>query len=386
MAAWDLAWGEFLHFHGDPIATLAPHVDADESFVMGSVFIAAYSVLGGMSLDAPHVRAAIDRAGDVAATDAELGHLRALELMVAGDFTEAAGAWDRVARASRDFAAVRIAHDLYLHVGDDVGRLESSGRAVAEWTPDIAGAHFVMGQYAFALEEAGRYAEAERVGRDALDIDPDDLWARHALAHVYESTDDQAAALDLLESSLVRWSAQDALAVHIWWHLALRYLAADDPGRALEVVDRIVPDATSAFRLCDVTSLLWRLELSGTAVGNRWDVVADRWSATAERHACAFLDTHAVMAFARRPDHPGATVWFDGVERAGAAGASENDEIFRDVVGPLVDALRRFGRGDRRGAADRIDALGDHRLRRIGGSIAQRDIITLTRHSAGDLP
>ena len=56
----------------------------------------------------------------------------------------------------------------------------------------------MVGQHTFALEEVGRYDEAEELGRAALGLDPDDLCARHALAHVYESTDDTPAARELL--------------------------------------------------------------------------------------------------------------------------------------------------------------------------------------------
>ena len=175
--------------------------------------------------------------------------MRALELLAAGDFTAAAGVWDRIASAERDFAAVRFAHDVYLHVGDDERRLASSSHAVEAWRGK-PGWGFVAGQHAFALEEVGRYGAAEELGWTALAIDADDLWARHALAHVYESTDDTPAALDLLEGSVDRWDEQDLLATHIWWHLALRLLARGDRAAAVAVFDDRRPHATTAFQLC----------------------------------------------------------------------------------------------------------------------------------------
>lgn len=386
IAAWDRAWRQLLSFTGDPFDTLDHSVESDDEFVLGPVFVATYLVLGASRLDAPAVRRATTRAGErIGSSTRERGHVEALDHLVVGDFGAAATVWDRVAHDERDFAAVRFAHDVYLHIGDAAGRLRSSRRASELWPFDEPGGSYVAGQYAFALEESGEYERAERMGRAAMEADPDDLWARHALAHVYESTDDQAAAIDLLEGSLDRWSRQDALATHMWWHLALRYLAAGDTARVLDVHDRTVDAATTPFRLGDVTSLLWRLELAGHDVGDRWDRVADRWAALDEHHTCAFIDLHAAMAFARRPDHPAVPSWMSGVEAAGAGETSANAEVLRGIGRPLVEAFMSFGEGDHLRCRTTIDTVTDD-SHRIGGSVAQRDVITLTRRAAGGQP
>ena len=384
--AWDRAWEQYLHFRGDPVAVLSEAGEADESFVMGPVFASVYRVLGGSPLEAAALAADVGRARVRAshAGEREGAHLRALELLVAGDFTAAAGVWDQISSVERDFAAVRFAHDVYLHVGDDERRLASSSHAEEAWRGE-PGWGFVAGQHAFALEEVGRYDEAEELGWTALGIDADDLWARHALAHVYESTDDTPAALDLLEGSVGRWDEQDLLATHIWWHLALRLLASGDRAAALAVFDDRRPHATTAFQLCDQTSLLWRLELDGCDGGDRWDGLADRWEQAAERHTCAFLDVHAALVFARLPDHPGGRRWFEGLSSRAAGTASENDRIFSEVVVPLVDAFRSFGAGDTDRFVRLVDGLGPA-TSRIGGSIAQRDLIALTRREAAVQP
>ena len=199
VGAWEQAWEQYLHYRGDPVAVMSEAGAGDESFVLGPVFAAVYRILAGTPCGAPELVADAGRARCRAgrSADREQGHVRALELLLAGEFTAAARAWDEVASAEQDFAAVRFAHDVYLHVGDDLGRLSSSSHAAEAWRGE-PGWGFVAGQHAFALEEVGRYDEAEELGRTALDIDPDDLWARHALAHVYESTDDTAATLELL--------------------------------------------------------------------------------------------------------------------------------------------------------------------------------------------
>ena len=379
--AWERAWEQYLHYRGDPVTVASEAGRNDESFVMGPVFAAVYRVLAGTPSGSPALAADAIRARSRASGsgDRESAHVRALELLLAGEFTQAARTWDGIAFGGRDFAAVRFAHDVYLHVGDDLGRLSSSSHAEEAWRAK-PGWGFVAGQHAFALEEVGRYDEAEELGRLALSLDPDDLWARHALAHVYESTDDTPAALALLEGSVERWSGQELLATHIWWHLALRLLASGDPGGALAIFDERQPHASTAFQLCDQTSLLWRLELTGCDAGDRWDALADRWDEVAERHTCGFLDVHAALAFSRKPDHPGAARWFRGLDRRGAC-TSENDRTFIDVVAPLARAFRAKAAGDTDRFVAVVDGLG-RSARWIGGSIAQRDLINLTRQTA----
>ena len=383
--AWLRAWEQYLHFRGDPVSAMAEAGARDESFVMGPVFATVYRVLAGTPLSSPALTADAERSRTRASEspDRERSHVRALEALLAGEFTDAVRAWHKIALGERDFAAVRFAHDVSLHVGDVDGRLASSSHAVEAWRGE-RGWGFVAGQHAFALEEVGRYDEAEDLGRQALSLDPDDLWSRHALAHVYESTDDTPASLELLQGSVERWSDQDLFATHIWWHLALRLLASGDATGALAVFDERQPHATTAFQLCDQTSLLWRLELAGCDAADRWDALADRWNEVAERHTCGFLDVHAALAFVRRPGHPGARRWFDGLEGR-EAGASENDNTFSDVVTPLVEAFRSYGEGGRDHFVRLVDQLGPS-IGRIGGSIAQRDVVMLTRQAAVSAP
>lgn len=377
--AWDQAWAGFLRFRGDPMALLADANRHDTEFVLGPVFCAAYRILAGAPAEAPPLRDELSWSRERARTGSERDRhfVDALELLAAGAFTEAARRWDQAAEGTLDLPAVRLAHDIYLHVGDAEGRLVSSQAAIHRWTRADPGWGFVQGQHAFALEESGHYDEAERLGREALAVDPDDLWARHALAHVYESTDNQDAALRLLRGEQDRWRTQELLSTHMWWHLALRLLSVGDADAVFAIYDDLVPVATTAFRLCDLTSLLWRLELEGVAVANRWDHLADAWAARAERHTCGFLDIHATLAFARRPDHPGAEQWRAGLAAAHDDGDNENADTFRTIVRPLAAAFTAYGQGRHRDVVATLEALGGS-TRRIGGSVAQRDLIERT--------
>lgn len=375
--AWDDTWADMLHFRGDPLERLAEPNRKDESFALGSIFCVAYRVLSGVPPGSPEVSTDLARAVERAHDRRERGHLAALTALASGEFTEAGQRWEALARGTHDLAAVRLAHDVYLHVADDQRRLRASTNAVGSWSQNNSGWGFVQGQHSFALEEVGRYQEAERFGWLALEHDPLDLWALHAITHVYESTDNQLAALELLRSRQPTWSNQDSLSVHIWWHLALRLIAAQEFDEALRIHDDLAPTANMAFNLCDLASLLWRLELAGVAVGDRWESLADVFATRSERHTWGLMDLHAALVYTRCPDHPEAPVFFSGVSAAHAGAGTENADTFRSVVQPLVEAIR-LSDSDPATALDLLESI-DGKLHRIGGSIVQRDLVHLTR-------
>lgn len=375
--AWNDAWRQAMHFVEDPFVTLAAANLSDEGFAMGSVFCGTYRVLGGARPDDPALLVDLQRATTRATSLVEQQHVQALRHMVDGNFTKAGKCWDDIAAANRDFAAVRFAHDVYLHVGDEARRLRSSQRAFDSWAVGEPGWGFIAGQLSFAMEEVGLYAPAEELAWNALDRDPLDLWSRHALAHLYETLEDSEAMFTLLNRDQFVWAAQDGLAVHIWWHLALRLIATGAYDEALAVHDAQIGAATTPFRLCDMTSLLRRLELAGVDVGDRWDVVADRFAARPEWHTSGFLDLHLAITYSRRPEHEAARRFFDGIELAHRDATSENGHIFVGVVEPLVHAIRQ-GADSPAQAVAMLDDVSD-RTHRIGGSIAQRDLIDLTR-------
>lgn len=377
--AWDSAWADFVHFVGDPFARLQRANATDEEFAMGSVFCATYRILSGAHPNLGELVAEHKWANTRATEECELGHVEALNHLVRGDFTEAALRWDKLASDTQDFAAVRFAHDVYLHIGDVSNRLKSSQRAMEMWQPADSGWAFVASQHSFALEEAGFYEEAAAVGWQALEADPLDLWALHALAHVYESTDDQVAALSLMEERQATWSKQDSLAVHIWWHYALRLIEDGRYDEVLAIHDRLVPEATTPFRLCDLSSMLWRLELVGVDVGGRWDHLCDALATRTEKHTAGFLDVHSALVYTRRPDHPAAEPFFAGLSASHVDDESENDQIFKAVVRPLVEAIRAIPTDPT--LASQLFSSVEPQTHRIGGSIAQRELISKTREA-----
>ena len=300
-----------------------------------------------------------------------------MRTLVSGEFEDAARQWDAIAiDHPRDLLALKLAHDVCLHIGNDDIRLPSAQRAVdiEAFAADDPAMAVLLADLSFALEEVGRYDEAEAFGRHALAIDSTDLWARHALAHVYESTGDNQAAHELLIDTSRQWSTQTSLAHHIWWHVGLRLLHHGDVVGSQQVLDDELT-ATTAFSLSDASSLRWRIELvTGESDSEGWKHQASQWALVNERHACGFLDVHATLAFASAPG-PEAQRFFDGLASRKSS-STFNDVTFDQVVMPVMQGLRGFRAGDPQ-AINLLKSVGPE-LHRIGGSVVQRDLVTRT--------
>ena len=146
VACWDRAWAKMLHFRGDPMTELETANRDDRAFVLGPVFNAAYYVLSGTPPDAAALRCEVERIDQRtdAAGERDQTHVKALRHLLVGDYTRAAEVWDGIAGRAHDFAALRIAHDVYLHIGDAEGRLRSSQAAADRWQSDDHGYGFVQ--------------------------------------------------------------------------------------------------------------------------------------------------------------------------------------------------------------------------------------------------
>jgi len=91
------------------------------------------------------------------------------------------------------------------------------------WPAGQPGWGYVQGIYAFGLEENADYRQAEARARTALSENARDVWAVHALAHVFEMEGSQQYGVAFLTATAPDW-APNYFAVHNWWHRALYHL------------------------------------------------------------------------------------------------------------------------------------------------------------------
>ncbi|MGE3932531.1 MAG: tetratricopeptide repeat protein [Rhodospirillaceae bacterium] len=375
--AVELLNGYFL----DPMAAIDAALAEDPHFVMGHCFKAAVAVSMAEKAAEPMLREAVAAAEAIGrkANARERGHIAAAHAWLDGDFAAAADRYGRVLEDHpRDILALQAAHLADFYLGRSTMLRDRVARVLPEWDGDVPGRGFVLGMHAFGLEEMQLYDRAEEAGRRALDANPRDPWAVHAVAHVMEMQGRVAEGIAWLAGRETDWSPDNMFAYHNWWHRALYHLDRDQHDQALEIYDRQIRPrpSTAAIEMVDASALLWRLHLRGAGVGDRWKELADSWEPMAEDGYYAFNDGHAMMAFAADGRRAAADRLLATLARR-ADGAGTNAMMTREVGLPLCRALDAFGRGDHAAAADLLLPLPPI-AGRFGGSHAQRDVIHLT--------
>jgi hypothetical protein len=311
---------------------------------------------------------------------AERAHIAALAAVIDGDPARACRIYDGILEAQPgDAMALWVAQVMDYYLGNAETMRRRTERVLARCAPDMAGYHAVLSMHAFALGECGDYAAAEEAALRALELEPRDLRAQHALLHVYEMLGRPADGMRWAGGQAVQWGGDAAAGHHLWWHVALYHVTLDQPHAALAIYDRRLRQDSLA-ELIDASALLWRLHLQRVDVGGRFAPLAARWATHAEDAYCAFNDLHAMMAFAGAQRADLAQRLLAAQERR-LARPGANRDMTRLVGYPASRALAAFARGDFRTAEALLRSLPPV-AHRIGGSHAQRDVLHLTRAAA----
>jgi tetratricopeptide (TPR) repeat protein len=376
---FDTALGQLQCYRGDPVATITEATQDSPGFVMGHAMLAWLYLTASEAAPIPLARQALQAAQDLPATPRERAHLGAAADWVEGGWRLSSRRLEDLSVAHpRDALALQIGHLLDFFTGDSRMLRDRISRALPAWSASMPGFHAVLGMQAFGLEEAGHYDKAEAAGRRAVELNPQDGWAWHAVAHVMEMQDRVDEGIAWLGQGAETWSDGSFFAVHNWWHLALYHLERDEDERVLELFDGPIfgHGPVTAMELVDASAMLWRLHLRGVDVGDRWTKLAEAWAPQAGAGWYAFNDVHAALAFACAGREDLLEQVRQAQQRA-AAEAGDNAMFTADVGAPLLDALVALAQGDHRWAVRGLRSVRPV-AHHFGGSHAQRDLIDLS--------
>ena len=385
-AALDLhetALWHLVSFYGDPIAAFDATIAADPDWGLARIAKAVFILTLTEPAMLPQAHKLLAQTAPLmrSAPAHERGHFEAAQAAAAGRWREACARWDALLHDHpRDLLALTAAHLFDFYRGDARNLRQRVARVLPEWPADDPLQPYVLGMHAFGLEECNLYPQAEAAGREALAHDARGPWAIHAVAHVLEMQgrfDEGAAWLDTDPvGGHVGW-ADNGLAVHLWWHLALFRLEALDTAAALALFDARIGGAASAVNLqwLDGAALLWRLQLLGADVGARWQALAGDW-ADPVGHAghYAFNDMHALLALLGSGEFDRAAAL---VEASANSAREDNRAMTHEVGLPLMRGLTAYAKGDAAQACRLLYPLRPV-AHRFGGSHAQRDLIDQT--------
>jgi hypothetical protein len=266
----------------------------------------------------------------------------------------------------------KLAHALRFMAGDTAALSLAVDRAIAASVPSAPGFGFLLGCRAFAMEEQGAFTAAERLGRHALDIEPEDAWAIHAVGHVHEMKGRAQDGLNWIATQRPVWSRCNNFAQHMSWHAALFHLERGDGDAALGLYDSEVwPRASDDFRdVSNAVGLLHRLESFGVDVGTRWHALAEIAARQRGDVTLTFAGLHHLLALLATRRMNDAMDLLEAFERPALPG-NDQERVLRQVGRGLARVLVEAAQGGPR--HHDLAGLLAH-LPGIGGSFAQRDL------------
>jgi hypothetical protein len=271
-----------------------------------------------------------------------------------------------------DLCAIKWGQYHAFNLGDQEALLRFAERAriVHEGRP------YVHGMLAFALEQSHRLEEAEDEGLKASEIALDDAWAHHAVAHVMLTEGRAEDGVRWLDHCAHTWERKGVfIRDHNWWHAAVFRLELGKTREALAIYDERLWGEWPEFpqEQIGAVSMLWRLELAGADVGERWAPVALEARRRAGEHLLPFHDIHYLYALARAGGAGEAEAFLASVERYAGSLCGPARGPWSEACLPAARGALAFARGDFEAArADLAPALPKIGL--IGGSHAQRQL------------
>ncbi|CAL1541985.1 unnamed protein product [Lymnaea stagnalis] len=362
--------------------------EADPNFVMGQVVRNGLELLGtgrNTKLDTA-LRDDVNKMIELSRSNPEVTlreqrHATALGCWAAGEIEHATAVWENIlVEYPHDVLALKFAHDTYFYLGNSYQIRDSIARVLPHWKPTTPLYGYVLGMHSFGLEETNLYPEAETVARKALSINPRDAWATHTLCHVMEMTGRQHEGIYMLEKTDQYWQRCGMLACHNFWHWALYYIEIGDYDMALSIFDQEVSVRASKsgamLDVVDVCSLLYRLQMEGVDVRDRWDRVFSVCKSHLHDHIMAFNDLHILISCLGAAQENAVAELMQSIEEFIREGRGTNAEVTTHVGEKLFKAFIAYNDGDYAAAVDLVRPIR-YKVVRIGGSHAQRDLVNL---------
>ncbi|KAM6946264.1 tetratricopeptide repeat protein 38 [Aplochiton taeniatus] len=361
---------------------------ADPDFVMGNVISTGLQLVGtGSSVRlnerlASAVRRTVELASVQDVTPRERLHVRAMELFSKGNIPKACDVWEEIlVEHPTDLLALKFAHDGFFYMGGQSQMRDSVARVLPHWKPHMPLFSYLKGLYSFGLLETHYYDEAEKVAKEGLAMTPDDAWCVHSVAHVHEMKAEVDKGLRFMETTEKDWQGCDMLACHNYWHWALYFIEKGEYEAALGIFDKQVSRRCGAsgamLDTVDACSLLYRLEMEGVCVKDRWRELLQVTLPHTDDHVLIFNDLHFLMASLGAKEAGAAQRLLDGLrQRAEDPEDNYQHQLAGDVGLPMCQALLEYDQGNYARTVELLLPLR-YRLQAIGGSDAQRDVFNI---------
>ncbi|KAK3741173.1 hypothetical protein QZH41_012619, partial [Actinostola sp. cb2023] len=319
-------------------------IEADPNYVMGYLLKSGMPVIDADIERNPELKKDYDFIMDLVAkgkvTEHEKKHALAFRECFHGDTAKACVLWeDILTDHPTDIFALRLLQETYIVLGKYPQLCDTVASVFPSWKPETPLYSYLHGMYAFGLEETKHFHEAEKY---AIKVD-------------------------------------NPLTGHNFWHWALYHVEKGEFEAALDLFDNEVGRracSSSLFHLINTASLLYRLEMQGVNIGDRWDQMLTHYAQCTDTHLWMFVDAHMIMCTlgAKREDLT--LKLLKSLKEYAKNGSGTNCDVTREVGVALCEAFELADKGHFDQAVELLKPIR-YDLYKLGGSNAQRDVFKL---------
>jgi tetratricopeptide (TPR) repeat protein len=382
---FDRAVEHYLKYHIDTTALVGRMLAADPGFVLGHCLRGYLMLAVANPAYQPQIAAALAaaEAGVAGITERERMHVAAFKAWTGYDLDRAFAIWQQLLDAyPTDLLAFRICDTTWFRFGQTAKILEQADRVFPRWSRELPNFHCAQSVWAFAHEEAGDTAGAERALEEVHADDQTNYFAHHVMAHVMEMECRPREGRDWLAAQVHSWGLGNQLIHHLWWHRALMELELGERDAVLASYDENIRNFDDPLTkaapdhyvdLQNAIGLLWRLEALGVPVGDRWRELGEKAQLRIGEVGHPLLVPHLLMALGATGNHAAADRLMAVLHDLARDAAPWAVATFNEAIIPACQASLAHRRGD---YARVVDLLAPRRepLRLLGGSAAQRDL------------
>ncbi|MFK8084215.1 MAG: tetratricopeptide repeat protein [Granulosicoccus sp.] len=375
----------FAQRHADTGPQLQSTLEADPDCVL------AQALLGLMLHGARTVafRGAIQLAlekaqrGSASVTKREKLYVTALKYAVAGRLEDSVRCYEAILEQHpTDLLAHVLLQSELFWLGEMVWCERVSKPLEKFWTKELPGYPAFLAIRAFDLEETNQFAAAESVARNALAINPGDVWGAHALAHVMLMQNRIDEGIAWMGEHQHHWEDANQMQFHLAWHQCLFLGERRAHDEILNIYDTRIRNSDHALYqampdlyidLQNASSLLWRLENTGVEVGDRWEELAEHTTERTDDMSNAFTSAHFAMILAAAEQFDRCDYMIRSMEAFAQDASHDLASRYEKAALPAARAAVAHRRGDHQRV---VNELGPARLElwRMGGSHAQQDV------------
>ncbi|MBT3425662.1 MAG: tetratricopeptide repeat protein [Gammaproteobacteria bacterium] len=366
----------YLQFKPDTMAKLNSLTDQEMVSPMAQILKGYLLKMGSDPRFTANIQKCLEWLNNAELNHREKLHLDAFKDWLNDDINTALDRFELILETyPTDIIALKAAHNLYFYQGDADSMHRSVARVLPAWE-EHSWKGYVLGLYSFGLEESGHYERAETTGREAVTLNPNDLWAAHAVTHVCQMQSRWQDGQTWLNERFPDWTDTNNFVYHLHWHQALLHLSSGDSDAALEIYDQILTKPLQDdlyLDVCNAASMLWRLQMQGHDVTDRWRVL-QQWQHRATDDELIFITLHYLMAPAVLNDKPAVKQALETIRTWGER-SGRQASICKTIGLKTAEAIVELGQERTISGIKKLKQVEDH-LYTIGGSHAQRQLFS----------